>query len=81
MQFLPDLTGTGQNLILPRLHSLKVSSNNEDFEKYQGMAFCSGWVTIQAFPEKTYEFSHWEGNNIADEKLSKTWVWLNLIQM
>ena len=74
--FAPDLTYTGQKPdFTPGLHSLKVSSNNEDFGKVSGNGiFGSGWVTIQAFPEKTYEFSHWEGNNIADEKLSKTSV-------
>jgi hypothetical protein len=76
--FKPDLTYSGNELeYTPGLHSLQVKSNNEDIGDVSGSGvYGTGWITINATPKASYQFSHWSGGSLANSTMKKTQVLL-----
>lgn len=66
--FEPDLSYEGDDdKAEPGFYVLEVNANNSIYGKALGSGvYGVGWRDINAIPYENYEFSHWEGKNIAD---------------
>ena len=74
--FEPDLSYTGGSEDFdPGLHILNLMSDNSEHGTVEGGGiYGTGWVEIEAYAKDAYEFSHWEGSNIANPNNAKTQI-------
>ena len=74
--FEPDLSYTGGSEDFdPGLHILNLLSDNSEHGTVEGGGiYGTGWVEIEAYAKDAYEFSHWEGSNIANPNNAKTQI-------
>lgn len=72
--FVPDISyPSGEDQSNPGLYSLTVKSNDKAFGRAYGSGvYGTGWIPIEALPEKNYEFSHWQGEGLEDSLSPKT---------